>query len=65
LATNNFELLKKNPNHPSLQFKKIGRFWAARVGIKYRSLAIETEDGIVWFWIGTHAVYDKLIKDSF
>ncbi|MBF0290139.1 MAG: hypothetical protein HQM14_20165 [SAR324 cluster bacterium] len=62
LADKNFELLKQNPQHPSLKLKKVGRFWSARVGRKYRTLAVEVEKGIVWFWIGTHAEYDKLVK---
>jgi hypothetical protein len=27
LADKNLELLKSDPRHPSLRFKKIGRFW--------------------------------------
>jgi len=61
LADKNFELLKANPHHPSLQFKKIGEFRSARVSLSYRALATEVEDGLVWFWIGTHAEYDELI----
>ena len=59
----NFELLKQNPNHPSLHFKRIGRFWSVRVGLKYRALAVEGNAGLVWFWIGPHGAYDNLIKD--
>ena len=62
LADKNFALLKANPQHPSLQFKKIGRFWSARVGLRYRALAVEAEDDLVWFWIGSHADYDALLK---
>jgi hypothetical protein len=62
LADKNFELLKENPYHPSLHFKKVGSYWSTRVGIKYRALAIEIEEGILWFWIGTHSEYDRLIK---
>lgn len=62
IADKNFLLLKENPNHPSLHFKKIGRFRAVRVGIKYRALAVEINEGLIWFWIGTHAEYDKLIS---
>jgi len=40
LASKNFELLKENPRHPSLHFKKISKFWSARVGLYYRALAI-------------------------
>ena len=32
LANRNFELLKKNPYHPSLHLKKVGRYWSVRVG---------------------------------
>lgn len=61
LADKNFELLKIDPNHPSLHLKKIGKYWSARVGIKYRVLGLDIEEGILWFWIGTHAEYDKLV----
>jgi len=62
IADRNFELLKKHPGHPSLHFKKIGRYWSIRVGIHYRALAVEVEDGLLWFWIGSHAQYDRLVK---
>jgi hypothetical protein len=62
LADKNFGLLKDNPRHPALHFKKAGRFWSARVGIRYRALAVETDGDLVWFWIGSHADYDALIK---
>jgi hypothetical protein len=45
-----------------LQFKKVGRFWSVRVGLRYRALAVETDGGLVWFWIGSHADYDALIR---
>lgn len=61
LADKNFELLKLNPNHPSLQFKKIGKYRTIRVGIHYRALAIEVQDGLLWFWIGSHSEYDNLL----
>ena len=61
LADKNFALLKENPQHSSLQFKKVGRFWSARVGLRYRALAVETNGDLVWFWIGSHADYDTLI----
>jgi hypothetical protein len=31
------------------------------VGGSYRAVAVEGADGFVWFWIGTHADYDKLL----
>jgi len=61
LADKNFELLKSDPQHPSLQFKPIGRFRSVRVGLHYRALGVEVPDGVSWFWIGTHAEYDRLV----
>lgn len=62
LADRNYEIIKKDPKHPSLHFKKIGRYGSVRVGIHYRALAVEVEDGVLWFWVGSHSEYDKLIK---
>jgi hypothetical protein len=62
LADKNFGLLKTDPKHPSLHFKKVGRYWSVRVGIEYRAIALKAEDGHVWFWIGKHEDYDRLIK---
>ena len=61
LADKNFVLLKANPHHPSLHFKKIDRLWSVRVGSHYRALGLDSHEAIVWFWIGSHAEYDKLI----
>ncbi|MDU0365200.1 hypothetical protein RWK44_33060 [Rhizobium sp. 25PS6] len=62
LADGNFDLLKQDPRHPSLHFKRVGRFWSARVGASWRALAVSDGDDIIWFWIGSHADYDKLLK---
>lgn len=62
LADKNFDLLKENPKHPSLHFKQIGNLWSVRVGKHYRALGLDKKEGIVWFWIGSHADYDKLIS---
>ena len=62
LAKGNFELLKSNPRHPSLHFKKVGRYWSVRVGLSYRALGLEVEDGILWGWIGSHTEYNKVIS---
>ena len=61
LANKNFELLKSDSRHPSLHFKKIERYYSVRVGMHYRALGIQAPDGILWFWIGTHAEYDRII----
>ena len=62
LADKNFALLQTDPTHPSLHFKRVGRFRSARVGLQYRALAVEVEDGLLWFWIGDHAEYERLIN---
>ncbi len=61
LADKNYELLKGNPFHPSLHLKKIKKYWSMRIGLKYRALGIEHNDNVIWFWIGDHEAYDKLI----
>lgn len=61
LADTQFRLLKQDVQHPSLQFKKIGRYRSVRVGLHYRALAVEVPGGLLWFWIGSHADYDRLI----
>lgn len=62
LADKNFTFLKNDTQHPSLHFKKVGRYWSVRVGMKHRTLAVEMQEGLLWFWIGSHAEYDKLVK---
>jgi len=62
LADKNFALLKRDAQHPSLHFKKIDRFRSVRVGLAYRALGLEVPDGILWFWIGSHADYDRLVS---
>jgi hypothetical protein len=66
-ADKQFSLLKANPQHPSLQFKKVGdrlslEVWSARVTLNYRALAIKRTDGYLWFWIGDHKSYEALIS---
>ena len=62
LADKNFQLLKPDPKHPSLHFKRIDRLWSVRVGARCRALGLDRPEGVVWFWIGSHADYDKLLR---
>ena len=58
-------LFRENPNHPSLQFKKIHAregIYSVRVSLGYRALGLLEADQIVWFWIGSHADDDRLVK---
>ena len=61
LADESYHLLREDSRCPSLHFKKIGRFWTVRVGLHYRALAVQREADVVWFWVGPHAEYDRLI----
>lgn len=62
LARKNFKLLKRDLNHPSLQFKKVGKLWSARIGLNYRALAVQEGKDYIWVWIGTHDEYDQILK---
>ena len=60
-----YRFFRENPAHPGLHFKKVFAdppTYSARVGIGYRAVGILDGDSVVWFWIGTHADYDKLLK---
>lgn len=61
LADRCYALLRQDPQHPSLHLKNVGRYWAVRVGLHYRALAVEREGALVWFWIGSHGEYDSII----
>jgi len=61
LADKSYLLMKQDPQHPSISLKKVGQYYSARVGLHYRALAVETPDGLIWFWIGSHAEYDQII----
>ena len=61
LADKNYELLKENAQHPSLQLKRIEELLSVRVGRHYRAIGIDAPGGIQWIWIGSHADYDKFI----
>jgi hypothetical protein len=61
-ADEKFELLKIKPAHPSLHFKKTGNFRSVRISKSYRALAVDVDDGLLWFWIGTHDDYKRMIR---
>jgi len=60
-----YRLFRDNPEHPSLRFKPVHAtrpIYSARVGLGYRALAVRDGDAVIWFWIGSHADYDQLLK---
>lgn len=59
-----YELFEQNPQHPSLHFKKVHPtepLYSARVSLNHRALGIRDGNEIVWFWIGPHDEYERLI----
>ncbi len=65
IADKSYKLLKNNPSHSSLHFKKVGnrkQLWSVRITDNYRALGVEKPKGIVWFWIGIHSDYDKILE---
>lgn len=63
-AIKQYRLLKQNPQHPSLRFKPVSKLWSARVNDDYRAIALKRKDAYVWFWIGPHQNYDKILSKS-
>lgn len=60
-----YALWRSDLHHPSLEFKRVSRrqlIYSVRVGIGYRALGLREDDYIFWFWIGSHAEYDQLLK---
>jgi hypothetical protein len=61
-----YRLFKNDPYHSSLQFRRVSRkqpIYSVRIGLSYRALGTREEDDImVWFWIGSHADYDRLLS---
>jgi len=66
IAFKNYRLWKNNHSHPSIDFKRIGTVeppvYSVRVGIGWRALGYVEKECIYWFWIGSHAHYDRLLK---
>jgi len=60
-----YRQFREDPYHDSLHFKRASGYddvYSARVGIRYRVLGIRDGDVLVWYWIGTHAEYDRLLR---
>jgi hypothetical protein len=59
-----YHLFRDHPEHPSLRFKKVSQLenvYSVRIGLGYRALGVLEGSTIIWFWIGSHADYDRLI----
>ena len=61
-----YGLFRENPQHPGLQLKKVhdrDPVYSVRVSLGYRAVGLIENDEITWFWIGSHADYDRLLKN--
>ena len=55
----------RNPAHPSLRFKKVHTtlpIYAVRIDRDWRALGVIKDETIVWFWIGPHSDYERLLS---
>ena len=60
-----YRQFQQDPAHPSLRFKQVHPtlpIYSARVSKSYRAVGQRNGDTMVWFWIGSHAEYDKLLS---
>jgi hypothetical protein len=60
-----YRLWQQDPQHPSLHFKRIHStkpIYSVRVGLGWRAVGVRGGDNMVWYWIGSHADYEKLIS---
>jgi len=64
LAVKQYNLWLANPYHPSVRFKKIGMRWSARITDDYRAIGIMEDDTVIWFFVGTHAEYNQVLRKT-
>lgn len=60
-----YQIWRRNPYHPSLQFKCVdvqASIYSVRVGRGYRALGHRSGDTVIWFWIGDHDEYDRILR---
>jgi len=59
-----YQRFRQNPNHPSLRLKKVHStrpIYSVRISLDYRALGVRAGDEMIWFWIGSHGDYEKLL----
>jgi hypothetical protein len=62
-----YQLWAQNPEHPSLRFKKVHPkqpIYSVRIDRDWRAVGVLEGDEVIWFWIGPHAEYEKLLRRS-
>jgi len=64
-ARKSYQMWKENPRHPSLHFKRVDdeeSIYSARVSDDHRVLGVLEGDTMIWYWIGSHDEYERLLK---
>lgn len=64
-ARDAYKLFKQNPRHSSLHFKQVHTtkpIYSVRVNLDCRAVGTREGDTVIWFWIGKHSDYEKLIS---
>ena len=60
-----YQLWADNPSHPSLRFKKVHAtlsVYSVRIDLGWRAVGVLQGDTMVWFWIGSHGDYERLLS---
>jgi hypothetical protein len=60
-----YRQFKDDPSYPSLRFKKVHPelpIYSARINKGYRAVGQLDGDTVIWFWVGSHAEYSKLLE---
>lgn len=60
-----YTVFEKDPHHPGLRFKRVHSkrpIYSVRVSRDYRALGIQQDGEMIWFWIGSHSDYDKILN---
>lgn len=60
-----YRQFKEDPSYPSLRFKKVHPelpIYSVRISKNYRAVGQLDRDTIIWFWVGSHAEYDRLLE---
>jgi hypothetical protein len=60
-----FQRFSKDPYHPGLRFKRVHStrpIFSVRISRDYRAIGLTAQDEIVWFWIGSHMAYDRMVR---
>lgn len=61
-----YALFSEDPHYPGLRFKKVHPtrpIYSVRVSQQYRALGVRSGDEVVWFWIGSHDDYERLLSE--